>query len=81
MSHEHRQLILRLLGSTATIGGSMASGLAPGRLEIRIGGVIVGRGRSLAVAIQEAATVLSVVVRLQSAARKTSPSAGGVQGK
>ena len=68
MDDEHHRLISRLFGHTAVLGGSMGSALGPGELRIVVGGVVCGRGPTLADVIREASKALAVVVRFRAAA-------------
>ena len=58
MNEQHRQLITRLFGPGAVLGGDWG-----GELRILVDGIICGRGRTLADAIAAATAALSVVAR------------------
>jgi hypothetical protein len=65
MSHAHKQLIQRLFGPGAVLSGSMGSRLGHGSVTISIGGVVCGRGRTMAVAIRSAQRTLMAIGRRQ----------------
>lgn len=57
------ELITRTFGPTARLGGTIGTTQAPGRLDIIVGGVQCGSGRTLAEAVRRASVALSVVAR------------------